>query len=211
MDRQQRNRWQSNGTIFERLMPKLRRVILAIPTLLVLLAFTNGNPAVPVYAASSVTSAAAPVDLHGNISTAAIQQLMTNSAPPSAQQLALARAYFKAHPLQGTLQRMSSAPAAPRGGLRPNISVGIYWWGYRLHLTNADVTSLFTVIVEAGAGAVAAALCIEAGPVAILCALAGAFVGWLVVTVVLQATNNFGGCGVNIDYNYWRGWRWYCA
>jgi hypothetical protein len=38
-------------------------VILAIPTLLVLLAFTNGNPAVPVYAASSVTSDAAPIAL----------------------------------------------------------------------------------------------------------------------------------------------------
>jgi hypothetical protein len=140
---------------------------------------------------------------------AALQDLMANTPPPTAEQLALAQTYLTAHPLQGTLTSTASAPT--RGGIQPNLSVGWYWWGYRLSLTNADVTSLFTAVVTAGAGAVAASLCIEAGPVAILCAIGGAIVGWLVVTIVLQATNNFGGCAVNIDYNYWNGWGWYCA
>jgi len=203
------DRWRRNGPIVERISATLRRLVMAAPLLLAMLAFTNGNPAVPAYAASSLTTKAAPAPGSTTIDLARIQQLMQKTAPPTAQQIELAKAYFAAHPLQITVQPTGVTPTS--GGLQPNLSVGVYWWGFRIHLTNADVVSLFTAIVEAGAGAVAGFLCAPYGPVAIACAIAGAIVGWVVVTVVLQATRNFGGCGLNIDYNYWYGWRWYCA
>jgi len=209
MGRQQPiDRWRHNGTVVDRLSAILRRLVLAMPMLLVMLAFTNGNPAVPAYAASSLTTKA-PSTGPIAIDLAQVQLMMQNAAPPTAEQLALVTAYFAAHPLQITVKTTSAPPS--KGGIQPDLSVYVYWWGVRIHLTNADVVSLFTLIVEAGAGAVAGFLCLEGGPLAIACAIIGAVVGWIIVTAVLQATYNFYGCGLNIDYNYWYGWRWYCA
>jgi hypothetical protein len=134
---------------------------------------------------------------------------MSTSRSYTPAQFAGARAYLLAHPFQGTVQVSGSATGPSR--FQPNISLGAYWWGYRIHLTNGDVTSLFTTIVQYGTAAVAAALCSPGVWLMVVCGAVGAFIGWVVVQVVLQVTHNFGGCGVNIDVNWWGSWHWYCA
>jgi hypothetical protein len=135
----------------------------------------------------------------------------------TAAQLAGAKAYLLAHPFKGTIEYLSQAPGtgASTGtgntALQPDLSVGFNWWGIRIHLTNYDVTGLFNAIVTYGTAAVAAALCSPGVWLMVVCGAVGAFVGWVVVTVVLQVTNNFGGCGLNIDIPWSLNWHWYCA
>jgi hypothetical protein len=187
---------------------RIRPMILALGGALAVLAFSAGSPATPVLAASALTShGAAPTQ--NAIAPSQLLAMMSKSQSYTPAQLAGAKAYLLAHPFQGTVESLSQAPGT--SGVRPDISVGWYWWGIRVHLTNGDVTSLFSAMVTYGTAAVAAALCSPGVWAMVICGAIGAFFGWLVVTVVLQATHNFGGCGLNIDIP-WRGYiRWYCA
>src|SRR5205085_11707704 len=130
----------------------------------------------------------------------------------TAGQFAGAEAYLAAHPMQGTIQYMGQPSSTSTGGskITPDIWVGVYWWGVRIHLTNADTVSLFSAIVTYGAAAVAAALCSPGVWAAVACGFLGAIVGWIIVTVVLQVTNNFGGCALNIDIPWSGYWSYYC-
>ena len=191
---------------------RIRPLILALGGALAVLAFSAGSPATPVLAASALTThTAAPTQT--TITPAQLQALISKAPSYTPAQLAGAKAYLIAHPFQGTVEYVTQAPgpSAGRPGIRPDLSVGWYWWGVRIHLTNADVTSLFSAMVTYGTAAVAAALCSPGVWAAVICGAFGAFIGWVVVTVVLQATHNFGGCGLNIDIPWSGYWRWYCA
>src|SRR6266849_6625312 len=116
MGRQQPiDRWRRDGTVVDRLSAMLRRLVLAMPMLLVMLAFTNGNPAVPAYAASSLATKA-PSSGPIAIDLAQVQLMMQNAPPPTAEQLALVKAYFAEHPLQITVQPTGAAPT--KGGIQ---------------------------------------------------------------------------------------------
>ena len=191
---------------------RIRPLILALGGALAVLAFSSASPATPVFAASALTShGAAPIQ--NAVTPAQLLAMISKSHSYTPAQLAGAKAYLQSHPFQGTVEYLNQAPGTSTGpgGIRPDISVGFYWWGIRIHLTNGDVTSLFSAMVTYGTAAVAAALCAPGVWLAVVCGAVGAFIGWLVVQVVLQATNNFGGCGLNID-RWWSGYtRWYCA
>ena len=191
----------------------IRPFILALGGALAVLALSAGSPATPVYAAASLTSHATALTSQTTMTKAQVLALMSASPTYTPAQLAGAKAYFLAHPFQGTIETNpgAQAPSTRVSRFQPYISVGVYWWGYRIHLTNGDVTSLFSNIVYYGTAAVAAALCSPGVWLMVVCGAIGAFVGWLVVQVVLQVTNNFGGCGVNIDVNWWGTSHWYCA
>jgi hypothetical protein len=187
---------------------RIRPLILALGGAVAVLAFSAGSPATPVLAASALTSHAAPAPTQIAITPQQLLALASQSKGYTSAQLADAKAYLQAHPFQGTIEYLGQATGT---SVKTNISVGWYWWGVRVHLTNGDVTSLFWAMVTYGTAAVAAALCAPGVWLMVVCGAIGAFVGWLVVTVVLQATNNFGGCGLNIDIR-WNGYsRWYCA
>ena len=191
---------------------RIRPLILALGGALAVLAFSTASPATPALAASAIAShGAAPVQ-----TAVTPQQLAAMISKPGSYtpaQFAAAKAYLLAHPFTGTIEIVNPAPATSGGpvGVRPNISVGFYWWGIRIHLTNADVTSLFSAMVTYGTAAVAAALCAPGVWLAVVCGAIGALAGWLVVTVVLQATNNFGGCALNIDRTWYGYSYWYCT
>ena len=189
---------------------RIRPLILALGGALAVLGFSAGSPATPVLAASALTShGAAPAQT--SITPAQLQTLISMAHTYTPAQLAAAKAYLKAHPFRGTIEYQPPGPSAGRPGTRPDLSVGWYWWGVRVHLTNYDVTSLFTAMTLFGFAAVAAAICAPGIWLMVVCGAIGTFVGWLVVTVVLQATNNFGGCGLNIDIRWNGSSRWYCA
>jgi hypothetical protein len=191
----------------------MRTFIVALGGAFALLAFSSGTPATPVLAASALTGQ--PVaTIHVNPSTAQLltATMASQGTTYTPDQLAGATAYLTAHPMQGTIQGIGQ-PTAPSTGpkVNPDLSVGVYWWGVRIHLTNGDVTSLFSAIVTYGAAAVAAALCAPGVWLSVACGLLGAIVGWIVVTVVLQATHNFGGCALNIDISWNLNWHFYCT
>ena len=192
---------------------RIRPLILALGGALAVLAFSAASPATPVLAASALASHGAAASTQ-NPSAQQILAMMSKGGTYTPAQLAGAKAYLMAHPFQGTVEYLSPPPGTSTTGpkvVKPAIGIGFYWWGIRIHLTNGDVTSLFSAMVTYGTAAVAAALCAPGVWLAVVCGAIGAFIGWLVVQVVLQATNNFGGCGLNID-RYWSGYyRWYCA
>jgi hypothetical protein len=190
----------------------IRPLILALGGALAVLAFSAGSPSTPVYAASALSSHSM-ASVTTSITPAQLQAMLSKSQPYTPAQLAGAKAYLLAHPFNGSVEYLSqpSGPSTGKVGIQPNISVGFYWWGIRIYLTNGDVTSLFNAMVTYGTAAVAAALCAPGVWLVVVCGAIGAFAGWLVVTVVLQATNNFGGCALNID-RWWSGYtRWYCV
>jgi hypothetical protein len=188
---------------------KIRPFILALAGALGILAFSAGSPATPVFAASALASHGATPPSQ-TITQAQLLAIMAAAPSYTSAQLAGAQAYLLSHPFQGTIE-VTSSSQVNKTGFQPYISIGWYWWGVRIHLTNGDVTSLFSAMVTYGTAAVAAALCAPSVWLAVVCGAVGAFVGWLVVQVVLQATNNFGGCGLNIDLNWWGNSNWYCA
>ena len=192
---------------------KIRPFILALAGALGLLAFSASSPATPVYAAAALASHGAAPASQTAITRAQLLAIISTAPAYTSAQLAGAKAYLLAHPFQGTVEINGSAQAAPTGPsrFRPDISIGWYYWGIRIHLTNGDVTSLFSAMVTYGTAAVAAALCSPGVWLMVVCGAVGAFIGWLVVQVVLQATNNFGGCGLNIDIPWYGYTRWYCA
>lgn len=195
---------------------RIRPLILALGGALAVLALSAGSPATPVLAASAIASHGAAAPVQNAISPQQLLALISKTQTYTPAQLAGAKAYLQAHPFKGTVEYLPQAPgtsttATTPKGIKPDISIGFYWWGIRIHLTNGDVTSLFSAMVTYGTAAVAAALCAPGVWLAVVCGAVGAFIGWLVVQVVLQATYNFGGCGLNIDIP-WRGYiRWYCA
>jgi hypothetical protein len=191
---------------------RIRPLILTLGGALAVLAFSAGSPATPVLAASAITSHGAAAPTQNAISPQQLLAMISKTGSYTPAQLAGAKAYLQAHPFQGTVENVpAQGTSTTPGKVRPDISIGWYWWGIRIHLTNGDVTSLFWAMVTYGTAAVAAALCAPGVWLMVVCGAVGAFIGWLVVTVVLQATNNFGGCGLNIDIP-WRGYiRWYCA
>ena len=191
---------------------RVRPLILALGGALAVLALSAASPATPVLAASAIASHGAAATAEKAISAQQVVAMISKPGSYSPAQLAAAKAYLLAHPFTGTIE-INQAPKASGGpvGVRPNISVGFYWWGIRIHLTNADVTSLFSAMVTYGTAAVAAALCAPGVWLAVVCGAIGALAGWLVVTVVLQATNNFGGCALNIDRTWYGYSYWYCT
>lgn len=189
---------------------RIRSLIIAIAGAAALLACSSGSPAIPVLAASSLNAQPSKAPTIQTITPAQLQTLMASTKAYTPAQLAGARAYLQAHPFQGTIQMVPQS-GTTGGRINPDLSVNFYWWGVRIHLTNGDVTSLFSAIVTYGAAAVAAALCSPGVWAAVICGLFGAIIGWIIVTVVLQATNNFGGCGLNIDIPWSLRWHWYCA
>ncbi|MDQ6879267.1 MAG: hypothetical protein M3082_16550 [Candidatus Dormibacteraeota bacterium] len=185
-------------------------MILALGGALAVLAFSAASPATPALAASALASHGAAAPPQNAISP---QQLlaMSKSHTYTPAQLAGAKAYLLSHPFQGTVEYQAPGTSTAPKGMRPAISGGFYWWGIRISLTNEDVTSLFNAMVTYGTAAVAAALCAPGVWLVVVCGAIGAFAGWLVVSVVLQATNNFGGCALNID-RWWTGYYyWYCT
>ena len=192
---------------------RIRPLILALGGALAVLAFSSGSPATPVLAASSLATHGNATPVQTSISSAQLLAAMSTTKTYTAAQLAGAKAFLLAHPFKGTIEYLSQAPGTSTGkiGIQPNLSVGFYWWGIRIHLTNYDVTSLFTAMVTYGTAAVAAALCSPGVWLMVVCGAIGAFAGWLVVTVVLQATNNFGGCNLNIDIPWYSHSSWYCT
>ena len=192
---------------------RIRPLILALGGALGILAFSAGSPTTPVLAASALASHNSAPHTQTTISPAQLVATISTTHSFTPAQLAGAKAYLLAHPFKGTVEYLSQAPGTSTAttGVRPNISVGWYWWGIRIHLTNGDVTSLFTAMVTYGTAAVAAALCSPGVWLMVVCGAIGAFAGWLVVTIVLQATNNFGGCALNIDIPWYGYSRWYCT
>jgi hypothetical protein len=191
---------------------RIRPLILALGGALAALAFSAGSPATPVYAASALTSHSA-ASVTTSITPGQLKAMMSAAKAYTPAQFAGAKAYLLAHPFSGSIEYLPqpSGTSTGPGGIQPKISVGFYWWGIRINLTNGDVTSLFNAMVTYGTAAVAAALCAPGVWLVVVCGAIGAFAGWLVVTVVLQATNNFGGCALNID-RWWTGYtRWYCV
>jgi hypothetical protein len=192
---------------------RIRPLILALGGALAVLAFSSGSTATPVLAASAIASHGGVTPVKTTITSTQLLATLSTSKTYTAAQLAGAKAFLLAHPFKGTIEYVSPTPGTSTGttGVRPDLSVNFYWWGIRIHLTNYDVTSLFSAMVTYGTAAVAAALCSPGVWLAVVCGAIGAFVGWLVVTIVLQATNNFGGCALNIDIPWYSHSRWYCT
>src|SRR5205814_7357500 len=106
-----------------------------------------------------------------SIKQAQLQAMISKAPSYTLAQLAGAKAYLMAHPFNGSVEYLSQPSGTSTGkvGVQPNISVGFYWWGIRIHLTNADVTSLFSAMVTYGTAAVAAALCAPGVWLAVVC------------------------------------------
>jgi len=191
---------------------RIRPLILALGGAVAVLALSAASPATPVLAASAIVSHGADTPVQNAVTQQQLAAMISKPGSYTPAQFAAAKAYLLAHPFTGTIE-INQTPKASGGpvGVRPNISVGFYWWGIRIHLTNADVTSLFSAMVTYGTAAVAAALCAPGVWLAVVCGAIGALAGWLVVTVVLQATNNFGGCALNIDRTWYGYSYWYCT
>lgn len=192
---------------------RTRSLVLGMGGAFLLMAFSAGSPATPVYAASSLASHAGLATASPPVSPAKLLTMLAKSQSSyTPKQLAGAKAYLMAHPFQGTIQYVSpSGTQTAPTGVRPLASVGVYWWGVRIYLTNADVVNLFWAIMLYGSAAVAAALCSPGVWLMVLCGLIGTIVGWIVVEVVLQSTDNFGGCNLNIDIPWDLNWYWYCT
>src|SRR2546428_7030853 len=136
---------------------RIRPLILALGGALAVMAFSAASPATPALAASALTSHGAAPLTQNAISPQQLLAMMSKPGTYTPAQLVGAKAYLLSHPFRGTIEINSQPPGTsttPRR-VRPDISVGWYWWGIRIHLTNYDVTSLFTAIVTYGTAAVA--------------------------------------------------------
>src|SRR5205085_6362955 len=124
-----------------RWLTRIRTFIAALGGACALLAFSSGSAATPVLAASALTGQ--PVaKVHVSQSTAQLlaATMASQGTTYTAGQFAGAGAYLAAHPMQGTIQYMGQPSSTSTGGskITPDIWVGVYWWGVRIHLTNAD-------------------------------------------------------------------------
>lgn len=193
----------------QRWFRRCQRLILAVAAAFALLAFSSGSPAVPVLAASSLAPVAQTAPGSAAELALLVQELMSGSTAYTAEDLAGATEYLLAHPFEGTIEVMTRSQMD--SAIQPDLSVGVGWFGVTIHLTNADVVSLFQTIVTYGTAAVAAALCAPGIWLAVVCGFFGAIAGWIIVTIVLQATNNFGGCGLTIFIPWWGHYSWHCG
>ena len=125
--------------------------------------------------------------------------------PPTAHQIALAQAYLDAHPLQVTIEKLPAPTSTtPKLGLTPYASIGVYWWGYRLHLTPTDVHDIWYAVLMGGLAGAGAVICSPSGVGIVFCGVIGGVAGLIIASLVW---NYFGyyvpSCGVHIDYRWW--------
>lgn len=166
--------------------------------------------AAPVYAAST-PQPLPDTTIAGSLSQA--QAAYAALPAPTPAQLAAAQAWLAAHPkMQGYVEKL--APPKKAGGTGvvgpvPDVSVGWYWWGIRLHLTWEDVHNIWDLIWAAGLGAAAAILCAPAGWLAVACAIAGAVIAYIVAELIWNVLGPWvPSCGVHVDYYWWGSWGW---
>ena len=165
--------------------------------------------AAPVHAASAQQPAPG-VTIVGNSATA--QAAFAALPAPTAAQMAAANAWLAAHPkMEGTIEVLTKSRSGGGGTLSPtpDVSVGVYWWGIRLHLTQNDVHNIWDLIWAAGIGAAAAVLCSPGLWLAIACAIFGAVIAYIVAELIWNYIGYWvPSCGVHIDYNWSGGFGW---
>ena len=163
--------------------------------------------AAPVQAASQPNQPLPGVTIVGNLSDA--KAAYAALPAPTAAQLAAAQAWLAAHPaMQGTIVKLKQ-PGGGSGTTSKYVSVNWYWWGIRLHLTQADVHNIWDLIWAAGIGAAAAILCAPGGWLAVACAIIGAVVAYIVAELIWNVIGYWvPGCGVHIDFYWWGGYGW---
>ncbi len=145
-----------------------------------------------------------------------LQALIASLPPPTADQLAIAKAFVAKHPLNGTvgIQTSPTSPVIPlsttgKVGVTPYVSVGVNWWGIYMHFTQSDVHNIWDLVWAAGVGGAATALCSPGLLLAVVCAIGGALVAYIVAEVIWNYIGYYvPSCGVHIGY-YWNGhWYW---
>lgn len=148
-----------------------------------------------------------PAVMSGTITMAQLQAMAASVPAPTASQLATAEAMAASYKWQITSSVQYSAPSS--GKVSPYVNVGVNWWGIYIHLTQNDVHQEWDIIWAAGIGAGAAILCSEGGPLAVVCAIVGAAVAYLVAEIIWNYIGYYvPSCGVHIGY-YWSGyWYW---
>lgn len=158
--------------------------------------------AMPVQAATK-----APSSPTGTMSQAQALALVQSLPPPTPTQLAAAMQYASAHPFQGSVVLI---PPQSSKGVTPDATVGIYWWGARLNLTNADIHNILQLVLEGGFAAAGIVICAELGPYSPICGIVGGVFGYIVAEIVWNQLWNNHGCGAWIQdrWVYPSGWSW---
>lgn len=165
--------------------------------------------AAPVFAAQSANLAAPPTQqLSGSGTLANAQAAFAALPAPTAQQMAIAKAWLAAHPqMSGSITKIDPPAKTPGSGPTPYVSVYPEWFGFRLHLTYQDVHNIWDLIWAAGIGAAAAILCAPGGWIAVACAIGGAVIAYIVAELIWNVIGYYvPWCGVHIDFYWWGGY-----
>jgi hypothetical protein len=165
-----------------------------------------------VFAGTVGQAGAATVSSHQTPAATAAHRLPSLAAaeaylkahPATRAQIAEAKAYLAAHPLKlrvGYRNARGTHSPVRSGGLRPDVSVGVHWYGLDLYLTPTDTEVIWDGIFTAGLSAEGAALCAEGGPLAIVCGIIGGAVGYVIADAVYNWFD-WGACGLDFYFNW---------
>jgi hypothetical protein len=169
----------------------------------------------PAMAAGPSNPPAPPSPTVTSGTLAQLQLLIADLPPPTAEQLATAQAFMAKHPLHGTvgLQASATSPVTPISTanryVKPLVSVGVSWWGIYMHFTQGDVHNIWDLVWAAGVGAAATILCSPGLLLAVVCAIGGAVVAYIVAEVIWNYIGYYvPSCGVHIGYYWYGAWYW---
>lgn len=186
----------------------LLRLVPVIALAGAMLAGTVGTAGAATSGASrqvAATPANAPAH---RIDTLAAAEAYVKAHPATRAQIAAVEAYLRAHPihLQATLLKMPApSRVTSKGGVSPNVSVSVYWYGVEVFLTPADTEAIWNSIIIGGLSGAGAALCAGGGPVAVIaCGVVGGIIGYLIADAVYNWFD-WGRCGLDFWYNWANG------
>jgi hypothetical protein len=135
---------------------------------------------------------------------------MAKLPKPTAQQMDIARAMLAKDHFDVSITQTPMPSLGGKGMSAPHtVSVGINWWGYYIYFTQNDIHQIWDIIWAAGIGAGAAILCSEGGPLAVVCAIAGAVIAYIIAEIIWNYIGYYvPSCGVYIEYTFWGSWSW---
>src|ERR1022692_2616681 len=167
----------------------LLRIVPVIALAGAMLAGTVGTAGAATSGASrqvAATPANAPAH---RIDTLAAAEAYVKAHPATRAQIAAVEAYLRAHPihLQATLLKMPApSRVTSKGGVSPNVSVSVYWYGVEVFLTPADTEAIWNSIIIGGLSGV------------------GGIIGYLIADAVYNWFD-WGRCGLDFWYNWANG------
>jgi hypothetical protein len=125
---------------------------------------------------------------------------------PTASEYAVALAYAKAHPMQGTGVLIPPPSTGSSLGAIQDVGGGVYWWGVRLYLSQNDVHNIWVIVATVGLGGAALILCSPGVWLALFCSIVGAVVGYIVAEIIWNYVGSYARCGLTIDIPWTLRW-----